>query len=135
MDKNQKTGAFPFGCCHSHLSWLFCLHESEIDQSRSSLQREMLFERCSPALQVPAAQEKISAALKVGIPLLGTIGTYFYSAAKAFSGITNVAFSLGTGFILNRIGDSINNYYQKRFVENKTVKEIVKDTYEDVTKT
>ena len=80
-------------------------------------------------------EEKISAALKVGIPLLGTIGTYFYSAAKAFSGITNVAFSLGTGFILNRIGDSINNYYQKRFVENKTVKEIVQDTYEDVTKT
>ena len=80
-------------------------------------------------------EEKISAALKVGIPLLGTIGTYFYSAAKAFSGITNVIFSLGTGFILNRIGDSINNYYQKRYVENKTVKEIVQDTYEDVTKT
>ena len=80
-------------------------------------------------------QERLGATLKVGIQMLGTIGTYFYSAAKAFSGTTNLIFSAAAGFALNRIGDSIYNFYQKRFVENKSVKEIVKDTYEDATKT
>lgn len=79
--------------------------------------------------------EKIGATLKVGIPLLGSICTYFYSTARAFSGTTNIAFGLATMYILNKIGSSIFDYYQKRFVENKTVKEIAQDVYNNATKT
>ena len=76
-------------------------------------------------------EEKVGATLKVGIPLLGSIGMYFFTAAKAISGVKNLALSLGAGFILNRIGNSIFNYYQKRFVENKSVQEIAKESYNE----
>ncbi len=79
--------------------------------------------------------EKIGATLKIGIPAFGTICTYFYSVARAFSGTTNLLFSAATAYVLNKIGTSIFDYYKKRFVENKTVKEIAKDAYEDATKT
>lgn len=79
--------------------------------------------------------EKVGATLKVGIPLLGSISAYFYTASKAFSGTANLAFGAATAFILNRIGDSVYKYYQKRFVENKSVKEIAKDAYNQATET
>ena len=78
--------------------------------------------------------EKVGATLKVGIPLVGVISAYFYSAARAFSGTTNLLFSAATGYILNKIGSSIYNYYQKRYVENKPVNEIAKEALVEATK-
>ena len=77
--------------------------------------------------------EKIAATLKGGIPILGFVASYFYTASKAFSGAKNLLFGAVTTFILNRIGTAVYNYYQKRFVENKSVKDIAKDAYENVT--
>lgn len=58
--------------------------------------------------------EKIEATLTKGIPLLGSIAAYFYAGAKAISGVKNLAFSFATGFVLNRIGDTINKLHQKK---------------------
>ncbi len=77
--------------------------------------------------------EKVGATLKVGIPILGFVGSYFYTASKAFSGSKNLMFGAITTFVLNRIGTAAYNYYQKRFVENKTVSDIAKDTYNNLT--
>ena len=79
-------------------------------------------------------KEKLGAALKVGMPIIGGIATYFYSASKALSGTTNLIYTALTGFILNRIGDTAFNYYQKRFVENKPVNEIAKEAIDEATK-
>ncbi|MBQ7450752.1 hypothetical protein IJS77_04980 [bacterium] len=72
--------------------------------------------------------ERIGTSLKLGLPILGGIGTYFYSASKAYSGTTNILLSIGSGIVLNKIGNSIYNYYKKRFVEKKPIKEIANET-------
>ena len=79
-------------------------------------------------------KERIGASLKAGMPIIGGIATYFYSASKAFSGTTNLALTALSGYILNRIGDSIFKYYQKRFIEKKAVKEIAKEAVNDAVK-
>ena len=66
--------------------------------------------------------------------MVGVVGTYLYSTAKAFSGVKNLAISALAGIVLNRIGDAIYKYYQKRYVEKKSVKEITKDAIEHATK-
>ena len=77
--------------------------------------------------------EKIGATLKVGVPLMGTIGMYFYSASRALSGTTNLLLSAASGLILNRIGSSIYDYYQKRYVEKKPVNVIAKEAINKAT--
>ena len=78
-------------------------------------------------------EEKIGATLKVGVPLLGAIGMYFFAGAKAISGVKNLALSAATGFILNKVGESAFTYYKKRFVEKKSVQEIAKEAYNEAT--
>ena len=75
--------------------------------------------------------ERIGATLKVGVPLLGGIASYFYTASKAFSGTKNLMFGAFTAFVLNKIGGAVYNYYQKRYVENKSVQEIAQDAYDN----
>ena len=80
-------------------------------------------------------KERIGASLKAGLPIIGGIATYFYSASKAYSGTTNLALTAVSAFLLNRVGDSIFKYYQKRFIEKKPVKEIAKEAVDNATKT
>ena len=80
-------------------------------------------------------KEKIGASLKTGLPILGGIATYFYSASKAFSGTTNLALTAISAYLLNRAGDSMFKYYHKRYIEKKPVKEIAKEAVDDATKT
>lgn len=78
-------------------------------------------------------EEKVGATLKVAVPLLGAIGMYFYTGAKAISGVKNLALTGVVGFILNRIGSSAYKYYQKRIVENKSVQEIANEAINEAT--
>ena len=68
-------------------------------------------------------KEKIGSSLKYGMPILGGVATYYYSASKALSGITNISLAAISAFLLNRTGDSIFNHYQKRFGNKKEVEE------------
>ena len=80
-------------------------------------------------------KERLGASLKTGLPIIGGIATYFYSASKAFSGTTNLLLTVISAYLLNRAGDSAFKYYQKRFIENKPVKEIAQEAVDDVAKT
>ena len=77
--------------------------------------------------------EKVGASLKVALPLLGTIGTYFYTTAKGMSGFKNLALALITGFVLNKFGSFVNDSYQKSANEKKTWMQIAQNAYNNAT--
>ena len=73
--------------------------------------------------------EKISATLTTCIPLVGTFATFVYGTVKMLSGAKNLAFSLISGFILNRMGNYADKLY-KKYRSSGSVVNVVKDEYE-----
>jgi len=64
-------------------------------------------------------QERISSTLKQGIPILGGILTCLYCTLKMKTGLYGLALGATTSYVLNQIGDKINNAYKKRIEDNK----------------
>lgn len=64
--------------------------------------------------------EKRGATLEYGIPLLGSYTVYIYGLANQLNGFKSLALSAVSGLILNKIGSSVNKFYQKNKQENIT---------------
>lgn len=62
--------------------------------------------------------ERVETTLTTGLPVLGGTGAYLWSVARQFSGGAALLFSIGTGVVLNHIGDTIFRKY-KSYKENK----------------
>ncbi len=57
-----------------------------------------------------SSDEKTSVMLKSGIPIVGAVATSFTTASKLISGSKSIALGLVSGFILNRVGSTVDNY-------------------------
>lgn len=77
--------------------------------------------------------EKIGASLKVALPLLGTIGAYFYTTAKGMSGFKNLAIALVSGWLLNKFGSAVNDGYQKSVKEKRSLMQMAQSAYNNAT--
>lgn len=62
--------------------------------------------------------ERASIILKSGIPIAGAIMVTLISAAKLISGGKSMAFGVVSGFIMNRLGEDVDNY-RKRVINKK----------------
>lgn len=72
--------------------------------------------------------EKVSATLTTGIPLVGAFATAVYGTVKMFSGAKNVIFSLASGAVLSAIGNYADKLY-KNYRSSGSVVNVVKDEY------
>lgn len=75
--------------------------------------------------------EKVSATLTTGIPLVGAFATAVYGTVKMFSGAKNVIFSLASGAILSAIGNYADKLY-KNYRSSGSVVNVVKDEYNKI---
>ncbi len=75
--------------------------------------------------------ERISATLTTGIPLVGTFATAVYGTVKMFSGSKNLLFSLTSGAILSAIGNYADKLY-KNYKSSGSVVNVVKDEYDKI---
>lgn len=57
--------------------------------------------------------ERISASLKYGIPAVGAIATSLYSTARLVAGGKSIALGLLSGWVMNRIGEYVDNTRKK----------------------
>ena len=53
--------------------------------------------------------ERISAALKFGIPAIGTVLTSMYGTLKMFTAAKSLVFGAVTGLLINKIGEAADN--------------------------
>ncbi len=72
--------------------------------------------------------EKVSATLTTGIPLVGAFATAVYGTVKMFSGGKNLIFSLASGAALSAIGNYADKLY-KNYRNSGSVVNVVKDEY------
>ena len=61
--------------------------------------------------------EKVSATLKAGIPIIGGVATTFVAAAKMMTNMQGLLIGAATGFVLNALGSKADETY-KRYQEN-----------------
>ncbi len=73
-------------------------------------------------------EERVSATLTTGIPLVGTFATAVYGTVKMFSGSKNLLFSLISGGVLSAIGNYADKLY-KNYKSSGSVVNVVKDEY------
>ena len=69
-------------------------------------------------------EDRISVALKYGIPALGTIGTSLYLGATLVSGGKAFVYSTLSGLAMNKIGTKVDEYLDKRREEKSTAKAV-----------
>lgn len=74
--------------------------------------------------------EKISATLTTGIPLIGTMATFVYGTVKMLSGAKNLIFSAVSGVVLSKIGNYCDKLY-KKYRETGSVTTVVKEEYDN----
>lgn len=75
--------------------------------------------------------ERVSATLTTGIPLVGAFATAVYGTVKMFSGSKNLLFSLASGGILSAIGNYADKLY-KNYKSSGSVVNVVKDEYDKI---
>ena len=75
--------------------------------------------------------EKISAALKTCIPLVGTFATFVYGTTKMLSGAKNMIFSTVSGLALNKFGSYLNDLYTN-YQKSGSVVQVAKGEYQNV---
>lgn len=73
--------------------------------------------------------EKISASLKYGIPAVGAIATSLYCTARLISGGKAMAFGLISGWVINKIGEAIDNVRKKYSLDVSLHTKEVKDMF------
>ena len=61
--------------------------------------------------------EKLSATLKAGIPIIGGVATTFIAAAKMMTNMQGLLIGMATGLVLNALGSKADESY-KRYQEN-----------------
>ena len=61
--------------------------------------------------------EKLSATLKAGIPIIGGVATTFIAAAKMMTNMQGLLMGMATGLVLNALGSKADESY-KRYQEN-----------------
>lgn len=76
--------------------------------------------------------ERISAALKAGIPAIGTIATSLYCTARLISGGKSLALGLLSGAIINRIGTYLDDARKKYALDVKFHKRETKNQTNNV---
>lgn len=63
--------------------------------------------------------EKVSATLKAGIPIVGGVATTFVATAKMMTNIQGLFLGAITGFLLNALGSKVDEHY-KEYQKNQT---------------
>lgn len=64
--------------------------------------------------------ERISKFLTQGIPILGGVGISYYGTTRGWTGAKNLILGLATGYGLNLIGNTTNDFY-KKYVEKQNI--------------
>lgn len=72
--------------------------------------------------------ERVSATLTAGIPILGSIGTMMYGTVRMFTGAKNIGFGLGTGLILGILGNTCDKLY-KDYKEKRSFTKMAVEAY------
>lgn len=74
--------------------------------------------------------ERVSATLTTGIPIVGSIGTMMYGTVRMFTGAKNIAFGFGTGLILGILGSTCDKLY-KSYREKRSFTKMAVEAYKN----